>query len=391
MDSPTYVPVSSLSSQRFLLGVVAIGVLAVPLLSPLMAQATGKTSTAKTQVKSVAKKKPTYRLKPPPANYSPAVITLPQAVFDWGSVLQGEIVQHTFEIKNTGGMPLRIERVKAACGCTTVKYDNVIAPGQIGNVVLKVDTKRFSGTVKKTASVYSNASRTAQKLTMQGKIETPLAFDPKLPRIDVIRGTSVKPLSITVTKSTTRDIQVNGVEVQKGKENLLAATLKEIEPGQKYILEVTPSIPANASKYHTVEVNLKTVTEGKPVDIPLRVSIRVKDRIEAAPPSIYFTRRDTDKLKQEGAPPITRQVEIKTLDPNHTFRVTNVRLNDGSNMEASWETIEEGKRYRVTVMLPQLPTHDTRRLVEKVIVETDDTLVPTLTLNATASFSLRTK
>ena len=99
------------------------------------------------------------------------------SAFDWGSVLQGEVVIHEFEIKNSGGAPLKIERVKPSCGCTTVDFDKVIAPGATGKVTLKVDTKKFSGRIKKTAKVITNTNKAVGEmiLTMEGEIEVAVA------------------------------------------------------------------------------------------------------------------------------------------------------------------------------------------------------------------------
>ncbi|HLU46907.1 MAG TPA: hypothetical protein VK116_02445, partial [Planctomycetota bacterium] len=44
-----------------------------------------------------------YELQPPPANFSPPTMTIDSPVFNWGSVLRGDLVKHSFKIRNTGG------------------------------------------------------------------------------------------------------------------------------------------------------------------------------------------------------------------------------------------------------------------------------------------------
>ena len=68
----------------------------------------GKVSPAKSG--SAGKKR--YLLKPPPKNFSPPKVSMNDSAFDWGSVLQGEVVIHDFKIRNSGGAPLKVERVK---------------------------------------------------------------------------------------------------------------------------------------------------------------------------------------------------------------------------------------------------------------------------------------
>ncbi len=60
---------------------------------------------------------------------------------DFGTIAQGKEVSFTFEVKNTGQQPLKIENVKPSCGCTVANYTKeAIAPGDKGVV-----TATFNG------------------------------------------------------------------------------------------------------------------------------------------------------------------------------------------------------------------------------------------------------
>ena len=334
------------------------------------------------------KKELTYLLQPPPVDFSPPALSLREPNYDWGKTLKGEVVTHTFVYENTGGSPLRIERVKPACGCTTVDFDKVIAPGQRGQMTLKIDTKRFSGKLKKTAAIYSNAGREPYTVAMEGEIEEPFTIEPNLPRIDYVRGMQAEPLQVLLRASSARKIEFRGATVEETKKDIVRVEFEEVEPSALYRLKVTPTVPDTAAQYHTVEVNVQTVADGKPLDVPVRISIKVRNRIEATPPSFYFTRTETDKLKAAGSSGVSKSSEIRTLDPNHSFQVTGVEV-IGSTFQANLETVAEGKHYRVVVTLPDLPSEDTRRISEKVIVNTTDEMVPQITMNAIASLGYR--
>ena len=56
-------------------------------------------------------------------NPAPPLLPVPVAIleteeFDWGSLIQGQKVQHSFLIENRGRSPLKILKVTATCGCT---------------------------------------------------------------------------------------------------------------------------------------------------------------------------------------------------------------------------------------------------------------------------------
>ena len=48
---------------------------------------------------------------PPPVVAGPKLV-LPETSFDWGSVLQGEVVEHAFTVRNEGTSLLQITQVQ---------------------------------------------------------------------------------------------------------------------------------------------------------------------------------------------------------------------------------------------------------------------------------------
>ncbi len=320
-------------------------------------------------------------LKAPPLNFSPPEATFEGPVFDWGSVLQGEIVVHDFELKNTGGSVLKVERVKPACGCTTVDHTKEIPPGGVGKITLKIETKKFSGTVKKTAEVTTNASRASQRLTMTGKIDPAVKVEPKLPRMEVIRDVTPEPLTVTLTRASKHPVVIKGVS---SKNEVVKPELKVVEDGEVYQILVSPNLPNESKKYHYAQLDVQVAVNDKTFDLPVRVSITVKDRISATPGSVYFSRRDTEKLKAPGAEPASKTLKIESLDPNHSFKITDVQI-QGTHFDHRVEPVVDGKKYNLIVMLPKLPEGNKRRIVEKIVVRTDDKKIPEITVNATAS------
>lgn len=94
-----------------------------------------------------------------------------QLVFDFGEVMQGELVKAKFEIKNTGTVPLKIFEVKPACGCTLANYtEDAVEPGKSAWVEAEVDTKGMSGTINKSVTVMANTQPTAIPLQITGKV-----------------------------------------------------------------------------------------------------------------------------------------------------------------------------------------------------------------------------
>ena len=84
-------------------------------------------------------------------------LSIPSLEHSFGSVKAGTPLTYSFEIKNTGKSDLEIKNVSPSCGCTTSKYDKIIAPGKVGSVTLEVaKTDGYRGEVSKTATVTTN-------------------------------------------------------------------------------------------------------------------------------------------------------------------------------------------------------------------------------------------
>ena len=91
-----------------------------------------------------------------------AVISAETTSFDFGTIKEADgKVSHTFEVSNTGDMPLVITRVIASCGCTTPEWPKEpVAPGKKAQIKVTFDPAGRPGPFTKTISVYRNSCRT---------------------------------------------------------------------------------------------------------------------------------------------------------------------------------------------------------------------------------------
>lgn len=98
-------------------------------------------------------------------------ITLTEHNFDFGNIKKGEIVQHTYEIINTGENPLIISNVVPGCGCTASEYTKEpIMPKEKAKITLKFDSSNFDGTQHKQAQVYANVDKVPFLITFTANV-----------------------------------------------------------------------------------------------------------------------------------------------------------------------------------------------------------------------------
>ncbi|MBI4604454.1 MAG: DUF1573 domain-containing protein [Planctomycetes bacterium] len=325
----------------------------------------------------------TYRPQPPPAAFSPPVVEVDEADHDWGSCIQGEVVRHSFRLTNKGGAPLEVLEVKS-CTCTSVaKPERPIEPGQSGVVTLELDTKKLRGPTRRTTDIFTNANSTPLRVSMGGKVELLLTVEPPDPRIDIVRGVSADPVKLTLRRSANAAFKVKEVKAER----FLTATLSEPQPGGPYEVALQANVGDDPGKLHSEQVRIKVDANGKELDIPVLVSVSVRDRIDVQPrSSVYFGRNETRQLGRDGASTVAKTLDIKSLGgQEHRFQIMEVKQEDPS-FETEVETVAEGKHYRLVVRLAKLPMDPTIRTVRDTItVLTDDPAVRELKVTALAA------
>jgi hypothetical protein len=76
---------------------------------------------------------------------------------DFGTINEGDVVEHTYSFKNTGAAPLIIQSAQGSCGCTVPDWSKEPIPvGGTGFVKAKFDTNGKTNAQNKTVTVTAN-------------------------------------------------------------------------------------------------------------------------------------------------------------------------------------------------------------------------------------------
>ena len=96
---------------------------------------------------------------------------------DFGTIKEGDVVEHTFKFKNTGKSPLVIQSARATCGCTIPsKPDGPVAPGEASEIVVKFDSHNKTGVQNKTVTITANTEPATTQLYIKTNV-TPKSDD----------------------------------------------------------------------------------------------------------------------------------------------------------------------------------------------------------------------
>lgn len=91
--------------------------------------------------------------------------------YDFGKIVQGDVVKHKFVIKNTGKNDLILENVKPSCGCTALDWPKEpIAPGKTATIEAQFNSAGKMGPQVKNITITYNGEERIKYLSFTGEI-----------------------------------------------------------------------------------------------------------------------------------------------------------------------------------------------------------------------------
>jgi hypothetical protein len=138
-----------------------------------------------------------------PANATAKVagpaITFEETKYDFGTIVQGGVVDHVFKFKNTGTSPLVISNIGVSCGCTTPEWTkDPVMPGKTGSITAHFNTTGKLGMQNKVLTIESNAAAGSAMVSLVGEVKegaTANAADPAMQSATMMKEEKVKDKS----------------------------------------------------------------------------------------------------------------------------------------------------------------------------------------------------
>ena len=105
------------------------------------------------------------------------VMAFEKSEHDFGTINEGDIVEHTFTFTNTGKAPLVIVSAKGSCGCTVPTWPkDPVAPGETGKMLVKFNSSGKPNQQSKQVTITANTEAGTETLQIKAMV-TPKAQD----------------------------------------------------------------------------------------------------------------------------------------------------------------------------------------------------------------------
>lgn len=100
-----------------------------------------------------------------------AGISFDSEEFDFGTVNEGDVVNHSFLVTNSGKSDLVITNAKASCGCTVPTWPKeAIGPGESAQIAIKFNTAGKKNKQTKTVTLTTNTAKGIETLKIKGMV-----------------------------------------------------------------------------------------------------------------------------------------------------------------------------------------------------------------------------
>ena len=99
-------------------------------------------------------------------------LVVKEGTYDFGSVSNGEKINTSFILTNTGQSELKIRTTKSTCGCAVAKLEKKsLQPGESTEMEVTFDSKGRKGTQQKSISIYTNdPANPTQRVIIKGRV-----------------------------------------------------------------------------------------------------------------------------------------------------------------------------------------------------------------------------
>jgi len=272
----------------------------------------------------------------PPGPQPKVQVTNP--LYDFGSALEGKMVDHVFKIKNVGQSELLIRGVKTSCGCTAAAPSkNHLAPGETADISVGFDTHFQKGHQVRTITAYTNDPTTpVAVMTMQGVVKQQVAALPEQVAFGTVRkGTSATQEVMIDDLTNQKNFEVSSVSNSSPAIKVTREPRKDGKPGAMLKVELLPTMPPGP-----FDDSIKVVTNRVPLQIDVFGTVTGDLSLDPQQVSFGIVPRGQDvvrilKLTNSSAR------DVKVLDIASSV----------PSVSASADPVKAGKEYRITVTL----------------------------------------
>lgn len=279
---------------------------------------------------------------------------------DFGSVARGATLTHLFRLTNKTNLNVHIAGFRTSCGCTAASaLQYTLAPGEVGVVVVQMDTRRFSGLKNVTVYVHFDQPQIEEvRLWVQADSRDDVSVSPEGLTFGTIKRGSSPAAQVTITFLGAGAWQILDARCDS---NYVQTNMQPVQPNggpvaYQLTAQLRPDTPVG--KWFT-DVWLRTNQPAVPrVRVPLTVEIQ--SNLSLNPTAVALGEVKTGSR-------VERKVILSGVKPFKVVRFEGV----GENVKVS-DSATDSKPVHVLTIAFQAPEPGEARHSIRIVTDLDE-------------------
>jgi hypothetical protein len=263
--------------------------------------------------------------------------------FNFGTVEEGKLVDHTFTFTNNGTETLQVTEVHPTCGCTlSGDFDKEVLPGKSGKIPVTFKSAGFDGSVTKTITVKTNVPDKADvTLTLEGKVNVSVSVNPKVLFLGNVERDRTTPLEGKIAITNKQPAKFKITDVVLSNDNV-ASSVETLKDGYEYSIGITVRPPFKDGQ---VMGTVQVITDSKLTpEINAQFSYYLEPMVKTYPNPLFVS---LEKIANGELFEINIECQ-----PGPDMQVIDLASNN-AKVKPKLVTVEKGRKYKVTLSFPK--------------------------------------
>ena len=275
-----------------------------------------------------------------------------EPIYNFGKVYKNEDVEHVFMFQNHGIKELKIEKIKASCGCIVAETSTRNVPPEMSGIIdVILRSGPNTGHINKSIRVYSNDPDTpVYSLKLLGEIIEDITINPRQMRFGYVHKGEKAQVEVDIQPRPGFDLEIKDVISSSP---VVSIKYRKDELENKYIVEATLKEDTMIGVL-TGNIYILTNSE-RQRRVAISFSGEVLGDIRLYPTHIYFgvIKKGSECVKSAFLTLLKEKIEVEKIEVQPEFLVSEIITEPQKDIGEEKHEILHSDFWETSTSLPQ--------------------------------------